>query len=657
MTSIGIDGLDPLSFSNEESEKLIAEANKRIINNILKSYTGYYDGFSELIQNALDATENKFRDLGDSFTPKVWIYIDIEAGKIRVVDNGTGLSSDEFKYFLKPNVSFKRPKDCRGQKGVGATFLAYGFSFLRVHTRNEGIEVAAIMRQGRQWAQDQSDSIPRPVFEEEKFNVPELGNDEDGTSVEILITGIAGEKPGKLDWIGARTAEQWLDLLRIKTPLGGVYLHTDAFSPEVHIQVRDANGDTSKKDVTKPEYYYPHEMPVADKVATVKDIEAGLSKIQGSSEEKFSRLPAELKRLDALWEIYPKQAILDPEGAFASSSLTDEHRSLIERHNVVVYASFFRSAKLWNEFNEQTLKLRPGVRVIHGGLQMASDFMVQGDLSIIPLTSTIGYQANSHVIVHFTDGSPDMGRKVFQPELKELAEILAVRCVTVFKRYLQHLKPDTGATIVTPDKELHEWKKSQEILRDKSPLSLKTASGRVTLLSEPQQEQDVIALYHQLIGLGVIKGIDFLATSQSDRYDSLYILDYADETFRYSKSTNPLGVNSSYGFPHNSEPRVLEYKYDLDALVREFANEVKFANHINLVVCWQATKQFSEKFFLNSLLVGDEGSGRQVYAATHQAYASGSQTLAFEVCILSDLLRFIQNPADEEARQKTKYKD
>ncbi len=66
--------------------------------------------------------------------------------------------------------------------------------------------------------------------------------------------------------------------------------------------------------------------------------------------------------------------------------------------------------------------------------------MVQGDLSIIPLTSTIGYQANSHVIVHFADGNPDMGRKVFQPELKDLGEILAVRAVNVFKRFLPALE-------------------------------------------------------------------------------------------------------------------------------------------------------------------------------------------------------------------------
>ena len=313
---------------------------------------------------------------------------------------------------------------------------------------------------------------------------------------------------------------------------------------------------------------------------------------------------------------------------------------------------------MWNELNENIFKLKKGERIIQGGLQMASDHMVQGDLAIIPLTSTIGYQANSHVIVHFTDGSPDMGRKVFQPELKSLAEQLAVRCVTIFKRYLSHLKPDTGAQSVAPDKELYDWKKAQEKYRDGKSLSFSSSSGSLCLLSEPQQEQDVIALFHELIGLSVIRGLRFFATSQSDRYDSLYLQDYSDSSFGFSKTNNRLGVEGSFGFPYISEPRVLEYKFDLSALVRDFSTQVKFAKHVDFVVCWKADKQFKEKYYLNSLLVGDEGSSRQVFGSTHQAFPDGGgQQADFEVCVLEDLLGFLRDPSGEEARQKLLYSD
>lgn len=658
MTSYNIDGFDPLSvdYSTEESNKLLDDANRRIILNILKSYTGYFDLFSETIQNALDAVEARSRMADGTYTPQIWIDIDIEYGRVTVTDNGVGISADEYKYFLKPNISFKKPKDFRGQKGVGATFLAYGFSILRVHTRRDGVEVAAILRQGRQWAQDQKDSVPRPAFEQESFEVPQLSSTESGTKVEVVLGGTSGERPKRLDWLGARSAEQWLDVLRIKTPLGGVYLHTGKFAPTVHIRVTDSNGEETTVTAKAPEYYYPHEMP-GIKVSTVKDVENALKSIQGDADQKFARLDSQYKRLDCLWEVYSRDDIIEPKGLFGSA-LDDEQRALVEKHNVVVYASFLRSARMWGDLNENIFKLKSDQRVIQGGLQMASDYMVQGDLSIIPLTSTIGYQANTHVIVHFTDGNPDMGRKVFQPELKQIAEILSVRCVNVFKRYLSHLKPDTGAQVVAPDKELYDWKKVQEAYRDKAPLAFKSTNGRLTLLSKPQQEQDVIALFHQLIGLGVIRGINVLATSQSDRYDSLYILDYVDESFRFHKDSNPLGVNGDYGFPHGSEPRVLEYKYDLDALIRDFSTEVKYAKHINLVVCWRADKQFKERYFLNSLLVGDEGTNRQVFGATHQAYPDGGgQQPHFEVCILEDLMNYLQDPVQEQIRQKVKYSD
>lgn len=657
--SASIDGFDPLAtgYAADENETLLNQANRRIVQNILKSYTGYFDLFSETLQNSLDALEAKDRDLSPNFKPRIWITIDIAGARVRVVDNGTGMSLEEFKFFLKPNVSFKQPKEARGQKGVGATFLAYGFSVLRAHTRHAGTEVSAILRNGRQWAQDYSESIPRPAFEAEPFKIPELSPDESGTAIEVILGGLAGERPRDLSWLGARTAKQWSDVLRIKSPLGGVYLNTAKFRPEVYIKVIDLDGTLTEENAIQPEYFYPHEM--ADiKAATVKDVEKALSKIQGSPDQRFSKLGSECKRLDCLWEIYTKEDLLDDTGWFASA-LSVEHKALIERHNVVAYSAFLRSAKMWGSFNDDELLLRKGQRIIHGGLQMASDYMVQGDLSIIPLTSTIGYQANSHVVVHFTDGSPDMGRKVFQPELTDLAETIAVRCVTIFKRYLQHLKPDTGAVAVAPDKELHEWKKRQEEYRDKNSIVLKSESGYLSMLSKPQQEQDVIALFHELVGLSVIKGYQFFATSQNERYDSLYQLSYNDEDhFRFSKENRPLGVDNGLVFPFQSEPRVLEYKYDLDALIRDFSSETKYPKHVNLVVCWSAEKQWREKYFLNSLLVGDEGGARLAFGATHQAFPdSGGSQPDFEVVILEDLLNFLINPVEEQARQRSKYKD
>lgn len=109
--------------------------------------------------------------------------------------------------------------------------------------------------------------------------------------------------------------------------------------------------------------------------------------------------------------------------------------------------------------------------------------------------------------------------------------------------------------------------------------------------------------------------------------------------------------------PYITEPKVLEYKYSFDGLIDDFENEEKFAKQIDLVVCWTAGAAFRSKFYLQPLLVGDEGSSRLVFGATHQAFPTGSQEAAFELIVLEDLLKWLQDPASEEARQRLAYRD
>lgn len=253
--------------------------------------------------------------------------------------------------------------------------------------------------------------------------------------------------------------------------------------------------------------------------------------------------------------------------------------------------------------------------------------------------------------------NPDMGRKVFQPELKKLAEKLAVRVVTIFKRFLSHRRPDAGPPSVSASKQLHEWKKAQEAHREQKQLSLVLNGIKLPLISEPQKEQDVVALFHQLLGCGVLQGYHVFATSQSETYDSLYEMEYPDEPqYRYDKLARPLAVAHRY-LGQTTEPRVLEYKYEFDYLLDDIEQEVKSASQINLVVCWSASTRYRDKFYFRSLLVGDEGSERVHFGATHQAFPDSSSEMAFEVIVLKDLIGFFTDRNEEEARQKMYYKE
>ena len=171
------------------------------------------------------------------------------------------MNEREFKYCLRPSVSFKKQADLRGHKGVGATFLAYGFSFLKLQTKQNHTTIAAILRQGRQWAEDSSGTVPRPKFERAEFSVSEIDSEPCGTSAEIIIGQSPNERPKNLGWIGAQSAEQWYNVLRIKTPLGGVYLSTPPFQPKIHLKVLSSEKTETSLDTDRAEYFYPHEIP------------------------------------------------------------------------------------------------------------------------------------------------------------------------------------------------------------------------------------------------------------------------------------------------------------------------------------------------------------------------------------------------------------
>jgi hypothetical protein len=522
-----IHGFDPLAENLQEGAPergVIEDATKRVVQNILKSYTGYYDPFSEMIQNALDALDEAQR-VNSKFVGKLWIKINLQKKQITVIDNGVGMNEDQFKLCFRPSVSFKKRREYRGHKGVGATFLAYGFSVAKLQTKRPGLSIAGLLRQGREWTEDDGYTISRPRFEENQFDVSELTGESSGTSIENTIAD--GQRP-QLAWLQANKASQWLDVLRMKTPLGGIYLAGSMERKlrfECYLEVIALDGTSDFLITKNPEYYYPHEISLLHKVQDIDSIEQKLAAISGDPDQKLQKLPDEFRRLDSVYKIWTKGDLLKDPILMRNIEDDEEGRILIEQHDICVYGCFVSTAKTWSEFKE-IVGIRKNADFMRGGLQLASDFMAQGDLLVIPLTSTIGYQANTHVIVHLTDGNPDMGRKVFQPKIKLLAEEISRRVVDVFKRYLRLMREDTGAPLLGESDDLWHWQQHQVSYRNQHPFQLVVGDRAVSLVSEPQSEQDVIALFHELLGLGILKGYGIFATSESTKYDSLCFLKY-----------------------------------------------------------------------------------------------------------------------------------
>src|SRR5579863_9166608 len=255
-----LDAWDPLAPTDDDVD-MFAAAQKREIRNILKSYTGYYDLFSEMIQNALDAVEKRSAENAKDYQPTIIISIDIQTNSVSVSDNGCSMSLPQFKRFLKPNFSFKDGPATRGSKGVGATYLAFGFNHLQVATKpTPGATYAGVLKDGRTWLDDTKGIIPRPTVEPLTVSNTALDGFDRGTSITLKLTG-ENIRPKSLHYFIAKHADQWLCLLRAHTPLGGVYLGGDKPpSVKIVVEVISDKGEKTAAELGAPRYLYPHEV-------------------------------------------------------------------------------------------------------------------------------------------------------------------------------------------------------------------------------------------------------------------------------------------------------------------------------------------------------------------------------------------------------------
>jgi hypothetical protein len=646
---------DPLSSSDSADPEIINAAKKREIKNILKSYVGLYDCFSELIQNSMDAIDKRSKlHTKDEYEGKIWLTIDLKKNSFHITDNGIGFNESEFKAFLAPNISFKDGSSTRGSKGVGATYIAYGFNYLQLGTKGPDYEFIGELKEGRSWVEDTTASVTRPYVKESQ-PLHEPFRDIDRGSTFTIIFGGSKTRPKDLKWFAASTPEQWLYLLLTKTPLGSI-LFSDNPSQRIkfNLSVLDKDGTEKMVENEDAKYIYPH-----DKIKSSMD----LKEILGYQEKLLragrdtSKLPVKFYKLNGIYEFLGSQEILS-----LPTKRLDESKELIEEFKVEAYGYFAYSTVVWDELNDKLANLRKGFRVLKGGLQLSNNHMVQGDLLAIPLTENIGYQNQCHVIVHFTNADPDLGRKGFQPELKELAEDIAVGIVNKFKRWKKLLKTDTGAKpSIHKEIDLHEWVKEQEKHEEVKPLKLINKNffhplNEISITSVPQSEQDVIVLFNQLLAGGVIRGMRLLATSQNKQYDGVfrYVAKKPFENHIFDKQENPLGIHNSPYLPIISPPKILEYKFNVDALIREFESEEKNERDIDLVVAWELGEEWRKNYEITSLLDLDNIQHRDFHGLTHTINTANSK---FQAIILGELVEYLNDVDGVQSKQKEKYGD
>ncbi|MBU1017914.1 ATP-binding protein [Patescibacteria group bacterium] len=645
---------DPLEAKYTKGTEAATNAIKRELRNILNSYVGYYDPFCELIQNALDSIEERAKTEDKVYQPKLWITIDIKDNSLTVSDNGIGLNEVTLKAFLAPDFSFKSG-NTRGHKGVGATFLAYGYNFMQIYTKTEDFTYTGKMVNARKWLDDENPSGNPLVKTAPESNLAQECKEID-KGVSIRINFDSTTHPADLGWVKASSVDAWHKILSIKTGLGSFFANEEI---QVHLKVVNEKGETEEGVFQGIQYLWPHTL--AKKIASLDEVKGKMQELYEARGPGYI-LPPALKNLDVFYGTFK------PEELEASLKLDENQKEILEKYKPYVYFSYVYSAKLWSVFNE-SLNIRSGLKILAGGFQISANNMPQGEIIQIPLTRNIGRQNQVHFLIHFENCSADLGRKGFRSDIVDFCkEITAALINRAFPKYQSVLRKNTGlAPDLVREAGVDTWK--QEMLQHEieSPLQINNENfflptKKIGLTSTPTREQDVIALFHQLIAGGVIRGLRIMSTNERLTYDGLYKISIEPpaKNHEHHTTTNPLGILPGQMDELGetgllSAPKILEYKFSLDGLIEDIENGVKNSNDISLVVVWETGSEYEGNYMVTSLLDPDNLDQRQYHGVTHVLTSVTSQQREMDLIVLSELIDFLNDPEDTIEKQKAKY--
>ena len=462
--------------------------------------------------------------------------------------------------------------------------------------------------------------------------------------------------PKDLSQLVANTAKQWSSILRIKTPLGGIYFEEEPLQIQCALTVADLNGKETTEILKDCKYIFPHEVLL--NCLNLKEIRSARA-VREEENKDPGKLPGKYFEREGLHEYWDtKSLISDDKGV--GTKLGDDQKELARQHNLKCYAFFCYTTKMWDKYNEEELGVRKGRKILTGGLQLATNTMPQGDLILIPLNRNIGYQHTTHIVIHLDQADPDLGRKSFQPEIEQLAKDISNHIVTSFsERWWRHLKKATGDPPGIGDKlPLYKWIRELETHERRNPLTIKRKDLFLpSMTAEPKSEQDVIALFNQLLGGGVIRGIQLMATSTHQQYDGIFRFHIEEpfEDHQFDKDKNPLGIISNRIEEITTEPKLLEYKHSFDGLIQDFQTDKKKERDLELVVAWELGEYWRNRYNITPLLHDDYRHQRTVHGSTHIINNQTTEEPIFPIIILSELIAYLNDPDLAQEYQADHY--
>ena len=540
---------------------MTAERARRDIGNTLSSYNNYWDILAELAQNARDAINRK-REAGAEFTGKISLHINYQDRSIEILDNGCGIGKSHIATCLSSAGSDKKPDGPEiGHKGVGLTFCLFKGNRFEVESKHtDGSHYRALVVGANNWLQSKGDEQPPQAKISDMSGEPEnstFGKLPSKSFTLIKISEIAATEgcPDIFDM----TRSQLEFLLLTKTAFGDTNsLFDENLTPSFQFSFScslssEIEAESETQDL-KPTFPAIHESIVRS--VSLDEAVNKLASLDTSKKKTFLMNKV----------VYHKETIGDRD-----------------RNRISVYAVMFPGNGTFENLSNNALNIKfsneefqENNALFHSGIFVATKGMPTG-IEIQPNNKCKypAYYKRCYFIVQADTLLFDTGRKKLSSDSqkKRLKEAVA----STYRRLEEIVMFQSGKSEgKTQDSKKARKAKLQEqwtAINNSDPLELTSIKyGK----SPQNQEAGVVAIFHELLGANILKSYRPLHSGYGARYD--LFADY-------------LADGKTYKI-------VIEFKHSLDKICKDFEEETKFFDDVDLLIAWDADRKKLDSFNL-----------------------------------------------------------
>jgi len=498
----------------------------------------------------------------------ITLEIDSLNRSITIEDNGIGINPERLPELLAPFSTDKEgDENSIGEKGVGLTFVLFSCNLFEITSYQNGIGRTASINNAYDWKNsDSSKMLNLSLFEpNEKF---------EGTKV--VLKHIKNCPIFKLSF------EQIKYVLRTKTALGNTNRLWELDEKEIVINLKHKNLDGEINTTSLDnKYLMIYEQLDSNSKINLDDFINYANDADRTDQDKRRKL---------------KDKVIYKKGTFPHNGRTIKY-----------ITCFVPKRKVWDELSiefglctEEELDDRDwqdelSYAKFSSGIYTSVKGMPTGISIEHPTTGYAGYWSNIFILFEDQHLKFDIGRKSIHGMISRIYKQYSRE---IFNEYLKFITKYVSGEITNNS----DWDKEEIFAEIDNIIDLDNSNSKF-IKTPRDQEASVSGIFYECIGSGLIKDINPLVSGYRNKYDL------------YAKWGN--------------KKIVIEIKARLKSILRDFNDEQKLFDEIDVIVCWDVSdddKQAMSDKGINLERITQSSlsnNSKQVPNSTHELILSG----------------------------------